>query len=126
MSVVYSNSVKVARLTAVMSAIDAQTNPGKIVIYDAGNMALCSFTLNKPCGTISASGAVSLVFNAPLLTSVTAAGVADHASIKDGSGNDIVTGLTVGTVLPANIVIPSSVLTMNEPIQLTSAAIQHG
>lgn len=126
MSLTYATALKVTRMAAVRDAIDAQTVAGKLVIYDSSNAVLCTFTLAKPCGTVSASGAVTLVISAPLLAAVTAAGVADHATIKDGAGNDIVTGLTVGTALPAHIVIPSSVLTINEPIQLTSAVIQHG
>lgn len=126
MAVIYSQPVKVDRHQATLARIDAQAAPARLVIYDATNAALCTFTLNKPSGTVTTNGgAVVIAFTTPLNATVIQAGVAHHAAIQDGSGTDAVTGLTVGIDSSYNIVLTSLTFTVNEPVQLTSARIQH-
>lgn len=126
MAVVYSNTVKAARMQAVLNAIDGQSSAGKVIFLDAMNSVLCSITLNKPSGVISVGSNVVLTFTTPVLGNAVAAGTLVRASIRDGAGNDVVTNLTVGTTNASNVVLASVVATLNEPIKLNSITIQHG
>lgn len=126
MAVAYSNTVKAARMQAVLNAIDGQAAAGRVIFLDAMNSVLCSIALNKPSGVITVGSSVVLTFTTPVIGNALAAGNIVHASIRDGAGNDVVTNLTVGTTNASNVVLASVAVTLNEPIKLNSITIQHG
>ncbi|MGE0256817.1 MAG: hypothetical protein AB7N54_19490 [Alphaproteobacteria bacterium] len=122
MSVDYSNAVKDARLAVVRDVIDADTDPGKIEIGTAGMAAvLATIPLEKPCGTVAGQ---TLTFDAPVEGTASAAGTAAEARIKDGAGNVVVSGLTVG-LADADVVLGSITLSAGLTVRIESGSIAH-
>lgn len=96
MAVNYSSALKTTRMTAVRDAIDGGTGAGTIEIGTAGmGTVLAVLTLSDPCGSVS--GGVLTFSEITADSSADATGTAAEARIKDGAGNVIVSGLTVGT-----------------------------
>lgn len=124
MPVVYSNTAKTNRMTAVRDTIDAGTGPGVLQIGTAGMATvLAEFTLNDPCGTVS--GPVLTFLGFPKSdTSANATGIAAEARIRDSNGADVITGLTVGTT-GADINLDSVNITSGQTVTLNSATITH-
>jgi hypothetical protein len=124
MAVTYSSTVKDARMTAVVNAIDGGSGAGTIQIGTTGMASiLAEFTLNDPCGTVS--GGVLTFSGFPKSdTSANATGTAAAARIRDSAGVDIVTGLTVGTSA-ADIILDSVSITTGQTVTLNTAAITH-
>lgn len=130
MSVVYSTPVKVARMTDVKSAVDSQATPGSLVLYTSSNTILVTLPLSLPSGSIVQSGTVGqedvdYVLVCPLSGTSVAGGTAEHASILDGAGTPVVTGLTVGTS-GANIVLNIVSVVSGANVQITAGSIRHG
>lgn len=121
MSVTYSTAVKNARLNAVTTQIGAA---GKLEICSAGYASvLATIALANPAAP-GASGGV-LTFTMPQSdASADATGTAAVARIRDGSNNDIVTGLTVGTS-GSDINLDSTSITAGQTVTINSAAITH-
>lgn len=124
MAVVYSSTVKNARLTVVRDAIDAGSSNGTLEIGTTGmGTVLATIPLADPSGSVSAG---VLTFSAPVSdTNADASGTAAEARIKDSSGTTVVSGLTVGTS-GANINLSSVGITAGDTVTLSSAAITHG
>lgn len=124
MAVVYSSTVKNARLTVVRDAIDAGSSNGTLEIGTTGmGTVLATIPLADPCGSVSTG---VLTFSAPVSdTNADASGTAAEARIKDSSGTTVVSGLTVGTS-GANINLSSVGITAGDTVTLSSAAITHG
>lgn len=125
MPVIYDTPTKTARMTATRDQIDAGSGPG---ILDIGTTAmgavLASFVLNDPCGTVS--GPTLTLSGFPKTASAGLAGTAAAAQIRDSNGVVRASGLTVG--LPgsgADVILDAVVFTLNQSIQLQSAAITH-
>lgn len=124
MAVVYSATAKTNRMTAVRDTIDAGTGPGVLQIGTAGMATvLAEITLGNPCGTVSGS-TLTLSGFPRSDTSANATGTAAAARIRDGSGNDVITGLTVGTS-GSDINLDSTSITTGQTVTITSAAITH-
>lgn len=124
MAVVYSATAKTNRMTAVRDTIDAGTGPGVLQIGTAGMATvLAEITLGDPCGTVSGS-TLTLSGFPRSDTSANATGTAAAARIRDGSGNDVITGLTVGTS-GSDINLDSTSITAGQTVTITSAAITH-
>lgn len=124
MAVVYSATAKTNRMTAVRDTIDAGTGPGVLQIGTAGMATvLAEITLGKPCGTVSGS-TLTLSGFPRSDTSANATGTAAAARIRDSSGNDVITGLTVGTS-GSDINLDSTSITTGQTVTITSAAITH-
>lgn len=121
MAVVYSATVKDARLTAVVTAIGAS---GKIEIGTAGMaLILAVIDLNSTAGTVS--GGILTFSGFPRSdTSADNSGVAAAARIRTGANADIVTGLTVGTS-GADIILDSTNITAGQTVTLNAASITH-
>jgi hypothetical protein len=121
MAVVYNNTLKDARLGEVISAIGSA---GKLEICTTSYASiLATIPLANPAGT--ASGGV-LTFTMPQSdTSADNSGTAAVARIRDGSDNDIVTGLTVGTA-GTDIVLGTTTITTGLTVTISSATITHG
>lgn len=124
MAVTYSTAVKTARMTAVRDQIDAGTGAGILQIGTTGmGTVLAEITLNDPSGTIS--GAVLTLSGFPKSdTSANATGTAAAARIRDSSGNDVITGLTVGTT-GSDINLDSVSITSGQTVTINSATITH-
>lgn len=124
MPVTYSTAVKTARMTAVRDQIDAGTGAGILQIGTTGmGTVLAEITLNDPSGTIS--GAVLTLSGFPKSdTSANATGTAAAARIRDSSGTDVITGLTVGTT-GSDINLDSVSITAGQTVTINSATITH-
>lgn len=124
MPVVYSTTVKNARLTVVRDAVDAGSSNGVLEIGTSGmGTVLASIPLADPCGSVT-SGV--LTFDTPVSdTNADATGTAAEARIKDSDGTTIISGLTVGTS-GANINLSSLGITTGDSVIINSATITHG
>lgn len=124
MAVTYSTAVKTARMTAVRDQIDGGSGAGVLQIGTSGmSTVLAEITLADPCGTVS--GAVLTLSGFPRSdTSANASGTAAAARIRDSSGTDCITGLTVGTS-GTDIVLDSTSITAGQNVTLNSASITH-
>jgi hypothetical protein len=124
MAVTYSTAVKNARLLAVRDSIDAGAGPGVLQIGTAGMATvLAEITLADPSATASA-GVLTFSGFPRSDTAANATGVAAAARIRDSSGTDIITGLTVGTS-GADIVLDNTSVNTGQVITINSATITH-
>lgn len=124
MPATYSTAVKSARMTAVRDAIDGGTGPGVIEIGTAGMaVVLAIVTLEEPCGSVA--GPVLTLAGMPhAAVSALASGVPAEARIRDGSGTDIVAGLTVG-LADADLLVDAEYVTAGQGVIVGGAAITH-
>lgn len=124
MAVTYSTATKTARMTAVRDQIDGGSGAGVLQIGTTGmGSVLAEFTLNDPCGTVS-SGVLSFSGFPKSDTSANNTGTAAAARIRDSSGTDIITGLTVG-LSAADIILDSVSITAGQTVTINSASITH-
>ena len=124
MAVTYPTAVKTARMTAVRDQIDAGSGPGVLQIGTTGMASiLAEITLNDPSGTVT-SGVLSLSGFPKSDTSANNTGTAAAARIRDSSGTDVITGLTVG-LSAADIILDSVSITAGQTVTINSAAITH-
>jgi len=124
MAVTYTTAVKNARMTAVRDQIDAGSGPGVLQIGTTGmGTVLVEVTLDDPCGTVT--GGVLSLSNFPRSdTSANATGTAAAARIRDSSGNDVITGLTVG-LSAADVILDSLSITAGQQVTINTAAFTH-
>jgi hypothetical protein len=124
MPVIYAPAVKTARMAAVRDQIDAGSGPGVLQIGSAGMASvLVEITLDDPCGTVTAG--VLTLSNFPRSdTSANATGTAAAARIRDSSGNDMITGLTVG-LSAADVILDSLSITAGQTVTINTAAFTH-
>jgi hypothetical protein len=124
-AVTYSTAAKNARLNAVVTLIDAGAAAGVLQIGTAGMASvLAEFTLADPCGTV-ATGVLTFDFDPDISdTSANNSGTAAAARIRDSDGNDIITGLTVGTS-GTDIVLDSTSITAGQTVTITAGTITH-
>lgn len=120
MAVVYNQAVQVARMTAVLDAIDAGA-AAKIVLFASdGTTEVATLTCNDPFGTVSnANPSVLTIDISPDVADTSATGgVAAKAEIQTSAGAVIVTGLTVG-VGTGNIQVNSTTIAAGATVTLT-------
>jgi hypothetical protein len=124
MAVNYTTAVKNARMTAVRDQIDAGSGPGVLQIGTTGmGTVLVEVTLNDPSGTVT--GGVLSLSNFPRSdTSANATGTAAAARIRDSSGTDVITGLTVG-LSAADVILDSVSITAGQTVTINTAAFTH-
>lgn len=125
MPIVYSTTVKNARLQAV---VDALGEAGTIVIGTAalaggtGRLALVpmddtSFTITNGVMTLN---------NVPRTVVAIATGIAAKAEFRASDGTTVVvSGLTVGTS-EADIIINATAISTGQTVQVTAGTITHG
>ncbi len=124
MAVNYSTATKTARMNAVVAQIDGGPAAGVLQIGTAGMAAvLAEITLDDPCGTV-VNGVLTFSNFPRSDTSANATGTAAAARVRDSTGTDIITGLTVGTSA-ADIVLDSTSLTAGQTVTINSATITH-
>ena len=123
MAVTYAATTKTARMQAVVDKVDAGAGAGKLEIGTAAMaLVLATITLADPCG-VAAAGV--LTFTMPKSdTSADAGGTAAAARIRDSDSNDVVTGLTVGTV-GTDIILDSVSITAGQTVTINSATLTH-
>lgn len=126
MSVIYTNAVKNARMTAIVTAIGAS---GKLKLFTAGDVLLATFTLAATAGTAAGAGVLTLSDanggTAGILnTTAVAAGTAAKASITTSADLDIITGLTVGTAA-TDMILDNVVLASSQAVTINSATFTH-
>ena len=124
MAVNYTTAVKNARMTAVRDQIDAGSGPGVLQIGTTGmGTVLIEVTLADPSGTVT--GGVLSLSNFPRSdTSANASGTAAAARIRDSSGTDVITGLTVG-LSAADVILDSVNITAGQTVTINTAAFTH-
>jgi hypothetical protein len=124
MAVTYTTAVKNARMTAVRDQIDAGSGPGVLQIGTTGmGTVLIEVTLDDPSGTVT--GGVLSLSNFPRSdTSANATGTAAAARIRDSSGTDVITGLTVG-LSAADVILDSVNITAGQTVTINTAAFTH-
>lgn len=122
MAVVYTQAVKNARLSAVVTAIGTT---GVLEIGTAGMASiLATISLGNPAGTV-ASGVLTFSGFPRSDTSADNSGTAAAARIRTVSGGtDIITGLTVGTSA-ADIILDSVNISAGQTVTINSATITH-
>ena len=135
MTVVYSSTLKNARMQLVADLIAGKTaaastgsaTAGKLVI---GTSALSGATgglatINLPSTPFTVSGGVATLQGVPLTATASATGAAAKAEIRDNADNVIVSSLTVGTS-GANIIIDATSIVSGEDVSVTAGTLTHG
>lgn len=124
MAINYTTTIKNARMTTVLNAIDAGSGAGKINIYNAGyTNILVSITLADPAGVVAA-GALTLS-GMPKSGTGIYAGNAAVAKIVDSDNTVVADGLTVGTT-GTDIVIDNVNIAVGQNVNITAGSITHG
>lgn len=117
MAVVYAAALRTTRMGDVVTAIDAGSGAGKIILYTSGDVEVATLTLNDPCGTVS--GDVLTIDNDPVVSDASATGgVAAKATIVTSADAVVVSGLTVG-VGTGNIQVNSTTIAAGATVSLT-------
>lgn len=121
---VYDSVTRSARMQAVVYGIDAQASVGSLEIGTVGMTAvLVAFPLSRP--SFFVSGDVMTMAGAPKIVKAIGTGAAGAARIKDGIGNIVVSGLTVGTS-GCDINLSKTAIAVHAQVTLSSATITHG
>lgn len=124
MSVVYSNALKDARMTAVITAIDGGPAAATLEVCTASYAAvLATITLADP--SFSEAAQAITMLGVPRSATAAASGTAAAARIKDSTGAVIVNGLTCGTS-GTDIVLNNATINSGATVTITSGAILHG
>lgn len=126
MAVVYPNATKVARMTAVVTAIGSG---GKLKLFTSGDVLLATFTFAATAGTVAGAGVLTFSDanggTAGILnTTAVAAGTAAKASITTSGDVEVIGGLTVGTSA-TDVILDNAVLASSQAITINSAVITH-
>ena len=110
-------------MQAVITAVDANAAPATLEIGTASMGAVLGIiTLAKP--SFTESGGVLTMAGAPKSGTASSTGTAAAARIKDGGGNVIVSGLTVG-VSGSDINLGSVSVASGQQVTLSSGSITH-
>lgn len=120
----YNPTVRSARLTVVLSAIDQGLGAGTLELGTAGfALVLVIFTCNDPCGVVAGD---ALTFSGLTKTAnAIATGAAVLARFKDSTGVVIADELTVGTAGTNIIISPSTSIVLGQPVNWVSGVINH-
>jgi hypothetical protein len=126
MSVVYSTTLKNARLDAITAAIGAS---GFLVIGTAALAApatgiLAKIPLSATAAAAAAAGVLTLN-GLPLSVSASAGGTAAKAELWTAANAAVATGLTVGTSA-TDVIIGTTTIANGNTVQATAATITHG
>lgn len=124
MAIVYSNAVKDTRMTAVLTALDAQSSYAYIEICTSAYASvLVTVTLAKPSFT---EGSQVLTLAGGAKSGVAAnTGTAAIARIKDSAGTVIAQNLSVGTSA-SDINLNSTSITTGQTVTISTCTITHG
>lgn len=125
MAVVLRASLRTAIMTAIRDDIDSGAGPGVLQVGTAGMASvLAEFTLTDPCGTVSGD-VLTFDFDPDISdTSANATGTAAAARIRNSNGDDVVTGLTVGTS-GTDIILGSTSITLGGTVTIATGTLTH-
>ena len=129
MAINYINSLKTARMAAVVTNIDAGAGPGTIEVCTAGYaVVLLTFTLDDPCGSVAGDPATLSFAGLPKQALGATAGTATIGRIKDSNGTVVGSNLAVtATGGGGDIEISSTSIQSGQAVNLTGLAeIEHG
>ena len=129
MAIIYSPSVKSARMSAVLARMDGGVGVGgaRLEIGTAGMaVVLAVIELATPSGVVT--GTTLTLSGLPRSdVSADATGTAASARVRDNANNDLITGLTVTAVgAGGDIQMDSLDVTIGQEIKCTAAAMTHG
>lgn len=118
----YDAVVKTARMNAVRNAVPS----GKLVIRDAGNNALVTFTLTADAGSVTGN-VWTLAFVDSTVAGAAAAGAgtdATNAIITTSADASRITELSVGTTGTA-VILDNVSIAEGQNVTISSATITH-
>lgn len=125
MAVNYNTTLKSARMTAVLNALDAGSGAAILKIGTAAMAAtLVSIPLADPSATVL-NGVLTFA-GMPKSAAATGTGTAAAAQLTDSDGTVVVDSLTVGTVGTNIILDTTTVSAVGQTVSITSASITHG
>jgi hypothetical protein len=128
MAVVYSTTIKTARMAALRDGIDAGGAAGRLEICSADYASILATV------TLGYSGASTGTISGDTLTlagfprsdvSADNTGLAAVARVRTSAGVDCITGLTVG-LSSADVIMSNLNFTASQPVTINSAAFVHG
>ena len=119
MSVNYSITEINTRLQGTVQSI-GQAGNGFLKLQSASGATVSSIQLNNPCGVVS-NGV--LVFTGSLIDPSAAGGTAVSAVVTDTNNNVMISGLTVSSAAPADIILSQTLIPAGTVVQLLSAQI---
>ena len=123
MAINYATAVKLARLEAVRTALNAGAAGGKLRIFTAAYASmLVEFTLLE-ADQNAADNILDLVGSA-ITAAAAATGTAAIARLTDSDNNMVAEGLTVGTS-GTDVIVDSTSITSAQNVTLNNAAITH-
>jgi hypothetical protein len=119
----YAPALKSARMQAVIKAIDANLEPAFMEIGTAGlAVMMITITLSDPSFT-EANGVIAMN-DMPKWGTAMVAGKLIEARIRDGGGNVVISGLTVG-LSDADIILDFVDVAEGQTVTLSQASIEH-
>jgi hypothetical protein len=124
----YATTLKSARMTAVINAIDVNASPAFIEICTASYAAvIVTITLSDPSFVEGSPPGTITMLSPPKSGTASLAGTntAAVARIKDGGGNVIVNNLTVASPSGGDINLNSTSITLSQVVTITAATITH-
>jgi len=125
MAVSYVAALQTTRMNAVVSAIDVNASPATLEIGTAAMAAtLVVITLGDPSFAVAGTPAVATMQGVPKSGTASGSGTAAAARIKDGGGNVIVSGLTVG-VGTGDIQLNSTSISNGQTVTISAGTITH-
>ena len=127
MAVVYANSLKDTRMTAVITALDSGASSGSPATMEIGNAGFANVLVVINLAFPSFTEATQAINMASTPRSGTAGttGTAALARLKDHVGTIIVSGLSVGTS-GSDVNLSSLSITATQVVQINSGSITHG
>ena len=124
MALTYANSVKAARLAAVLTALNAGSGPGKLRIFTAAYATLLAEVNLDEVDDNGADNILALLAD-PVTVDAVGTGTAAIARLTDSDNNMVGEGLTVGTS-GTDVVVESTNITTGQDVTINSAVITHG
>jgi len=126
MAVVYANSLKDTRMTAVITALDAGASTGSPATMEIGNAGFANVLVIINLGFPSFTEAAQTITMAvPRSGTASTTGTAALARLKDHTGTILISGLSVG-LSGSDVNLSSLSITATQVVQITSGSIQHG
>ncbi|MDR3408973.1 MAG: hypothetical protein P4L68_10790 [Methylovirgula sp.] len=111
-------------MTDVLNAIDAQSSPGYMEFCTSSyGTVLVTVPFQKP--SFSEASQAITALGVPLSGVAANAGTVAIARVKDGSGNVVISGLTVGTS-GTDIVLNATAISASQDLSLFSMTLTHG
>lgn len=127
MPVIYTTDLRNARLQQVIDFIDGGAGAGTLEIGTAGMATvLSSIVLALPSFSAPVAGQINLAGVPRSDASADASGLAAEARIKDGDGDVIIAGLTVGEDSSFDIQIVDADVQVNQEVRVIGGSIVHG